>query len=295
MGCWSETCAVSQLPINHRDEVVVLVLARDLHFDPDTPYENRYGPTAAHKVFGFPIYAKYNDYGWIEDEEETALTRWTLDQIDKGLIERDVGENPVRDSAVVRGQMSMDYLGDLVRDDRLSLGYGLAHRDGQRFERSATAIMIRRDVFEGLLREVVVKRWAGESGYVVHTLEHLEADYRNSIATCMEAALVDPSDLWRSKLLVDDRMPREYRQQLGYLFDGLKPDDDRALFFREYTRLLRFDKIMDKLRKGYAPQIGVGSQANDTAPYKALLRVMDAAIKSQDARYDDDDDDAADA
>lgn len=71
MGCWNETCALSHLPIRAGDEVVFLVLTRTPYFD----HEARTGCYIGDHWFPrtLPLFAKYNDYGSIEDWTPTEV------------------------------------------------------------------------------------------------------------------------------------------------------------------------------------------------------------------------------
>ena len=64
MGSWKETCMMSNLPINLGDDVAVFVLRPSYNYTKEGRlcyHDDRYVP------LGFPIKAKYNDYGYAED------------------------------------------------------------------------------------------------------------------------------------------------------------------------------------------------------------------------------------
>lgn len=64
MGSWKETCMMSNLPINLGDDVAVFVLRPVYNITKEGRlcyHDDRYSP------LGFPIKAKYNDYGYAED------------------------------------------------------------------------------------------------------------------------------------------------------------------------------------------------------------------------------------
>lgn len=65
MGCWNETCGLTQTPIRYGDDVAVYILI---------PRNNTRGATCNsddfYSPFILPIYGKYNDYGSIEDIED---------------------------------------------------------------------------------------------------------------------------------------------------------------------------------------------------------------------------------
>lgn len=65
MGCWNETCGLTQTPIRYGDDVAVYILI---------PRNNTRGATCHtddfYNPFVLPIYGKYNDYGSIENIED---------------------------------------------------------------------------------------------------------------------------------------------------------------------------------------------------------------------------------
>jgi len=68
MGCWSETCAATNLPINVDDECVMVVYSNDpehkLHLFVDNPHFH------LKSILGI-FRGKYDDYGWVEGVDES--------------------------------------------------------------------------------------------------------------------------------------------------------------------------------------------------------------------------------
>lgn len=60
MGCWNETCLISNLPITHREEVIVSIVEK-----------STWGPE--HTPICLPVVGKYDDYGSIENFDESSL------------------------------------------------------------------------------------------------------------------------------------------------------------------------------------------------------------------------------
>ena len=70
MGCWNETCLMSNMPIRRGDKVVLLVLRPQLHRYAEEGNQSR--PDAFFIPVGFPIVGTYDDYGSIDVSEEEA-------------------------------------------------------------------------------------------------------------------------------------------------------------------------------------------------------------------------------
>ena len=64
MGCWNETCFISNLPIRHGDEVYLFVLAPISAVNQEGPLCN---PDDRYIPVGFPIAGEYDDYGGIKN------------------------------------------------------------------------------------------------------------------------------------------------------------------------------------------------------------------------------------
>lgn len=83
MGCWNETCHLSNLPIQCGDEVVVIVYAESYGFEYGSKigYYNYY-PNSLYSPFLPPIYGgKYNDYGGIEGDNLEESNKIVMDCI----------------------------------------------------------------------------------------------------------------------------------------------------------------------------------------------------------------------
>lgn len=84
MGCWNETCGISQMPICAGDPVRMFLIV-----------ENRYGDTGPAlcynseiwKPFGLPLKGTYDEYGGLENIEEDALSDFLLETIKEMVVE----------------------------------------------------------------------------------------------------------------------------------------------------------------------------------------------------------------
>lgn len=70
MGCFNTTGFISQLPILGGDKVVCFIALAPNYTGPN----GLYSPSALAAPYFFPIYGKYNEYGYLEDVQETFVT-----------------------------------------------------------------------------------------------------------------------------------------------------------------------------------------------------------------------------
>lgn len=86
MGCWNETCGVTQMPIESGDPVRLFLIVEREH-----SYNKEGGAlhysTDLWRPFGLPLRGLYNDYGGIEEMEEDVFSNFLLEQLKKIVIE----------------------------------------------------------------------------------------------------------------------------------------------------------------------------------------------------------------
>jgi hypothetical protein len=113
MGSFSYGCAVSGLPIHAGDPVRFFLLTENPYDGEESCYmHGHWFPRT------FPIKARYNDYGSVEDYEEGPETRAWLDGLKLDLIERGWGDNSVHDVAV-RKEMKFEELLEALWERRI--------------------------------------------------------------------------------------------------------------------------------------------------------------------------------
>lgn len=115
MGCFNFTCAVSGLPIGAGDKVRYLLLT-------ESPYNSRHGSGMMDFWFprGFPLRAKYNDYGSVEDVESGPVRDLWLEAFQKDLVEKGWGDNSCHDVPTSKS-MSFDELLKALWETRVSV------------------------------------------------------------------------------------------------------------------------------------------------------------------------------
>lgn len=104
MGCFDLSCCVSGLPIRYNDPVMFFLLARNL-----SARQCTHGVDGRWVARTFPLTARYNDYGSVEEVEEGPLRDVVMEGLAKDLVEKGMGDNVCHDVAT-RRDMSFDAL-----------------------------------------------------------------------------------------------------------------------------------------------------------------------------------------
>lgn len=107
MGSFNATCIVSNLPIEAGTPVRFLALTR-----------SRYNEGNEHICYvggrwqlrGAPIKAEYNDYGTIENWEDSVTTRLFFKSLDSDAVEKGVGDNQCHDVQVRHGMSAEEWI-----------------------------------------------------------------------------------------------------------------------------------------------------------------------------------------
>jgi len=84
MGCWNETCGITQMPICGGDPVRMFLLVEAEHWDEGGAL---YYSTDLWKPFGLPLKGTYDEYGRIENIEEDALSDLLLQSLKEIIVE----------------------------------------------------------------------------------------------------------------------------------------------------------------------------------------------------------------
>lgn len=111
MGSFSYTCSVSRLPIHAGDDVRIMLVSSSPYDEP--PYCTM---NAGYFPRTFPIKAKYNDYGSVEDVEEGIGRDLWLEGLKVDLLSVGVGENTYHDVPTSKDMSFDDLLQALVCD-----------------------------------------------------------------------------------------------------------------------------------------------------------------------------------
>lgn len=124
MGCWNETCFMSNLPIRHGDPVVAFITAQGSW--ESTKHRDRASfcyPGDEEEPISLPIRAQYNDYGSLEDWDKNNVAVLMVENIFKTSFDEVLGRimNHMRDDYGLTIQHDMSDIGAGVRDYPISM------------------------------------------------------------------------------------------------------------------------------------------------------------------------------
>lgn len=87
MGCWNETCGISQMPITHGDPVrLFLIVERSLPRGYKQDVVLNYS-SDLWRPFGLPLKGTYDEYGRIENIEEDVMSDFLLESLKEMIVE----------------------------------------------------------------------------------------------------------------------------------------------------------------------------------------------------------------
>ncbi len=111
MGSFSQTCAISRLPIEYSDKIKVLLLM-------EYPYEyaNCNKPWIIRSI---PIDAEYNDYGSFESNDKIKEESW-IQSLNDQIVECGWGENTCHDVPVHKN-MTFEAFKEALWEDRVKI------------------------------------------------------------------------------------------------------------------------------------------------------------------------------
>lgn len=280
MGCWNATCMVTNLPILVGDPVVCQVIAAAPFADPlksagDTCYaHDRFQPV------GWPLRAKYNDYGYIQDIEEGIYADDTLAYIRRHLIERPQGENEYHDHAVRKVALSWEALDDWFHGKRvLFTNPGAGAYPEYPKQRSVGMVMIHQSVYEAMAL------YQGNWGW-----RDIQPEIQRLLAGPKGDGLIGELDRISAK------------GKLGQFIQGREmnsPVDlqgaDANETARRLAEMVYFESSMGTARRQWMPMSGAGSQSEEWNLFRQIARVGEAIAQRREAelREDDEDNDTA--
>jgi hypothetical protein len=84
MGCWNETCGITQMPIEGGDKVRMFLIVENSWAGEDVSHCYT---TDEWRPFGLPLRGTYDEYGRIENIEEDALSNLLLESLREIIVE----------------------------------------------------------------------------------------------------------------------------------------------------------------------------------------------------------------
>lgn len=252
MGCWNETDALTKLPIHYGEEIVFFVL--------DTLPERYHSPSRSlnedlYSPVGLPFYGTYDDYGSVKlNEDKSAYHQRFV-------------------SGLGFEGTAQEFLESISYDDVKSRMGGVY-----------TFMMVKKDIWLTLLEEMgnSQRKMYGDDlrtyrQYFNDTIdEYLAIQDDSSLATTKAMPHFNQS-VFGDRLFVQ----RFWGTIMPYL-DGMVTADIRE----NVIRLLLTNVLLPRLRLGWTPQFGSGSQDSELKLTKTLAREALKEIEKIEVKYD---------
>lgn len=307
MGCWNQTCGLSQLHITAGQDVMVFALVKNNKYDSlcyTTPF---WAPVM------MPFYAKYNDYGGGEECSGIGLNL-VMEAIKENLIEIPQGENEFHDIPVKKENFNDELFFEAVHEGRLFVtGYRPRQREHVGF------VMLHLDVVNYILENRKIERYVGtnfgttgwDNAYVEYSFKDVLAD----LPACVEflsnrySDQSNPLRLYEplnSLRLLEDRKvgkinhaatflaTQDYRfshlvQVSNLVLEYLESNNKVGLIelLTEHLKAQWIDTFMLSTRKFWSPQAGAGSQEQDPAGYLLLNDAVNKVLVAEKQQYDE--------
>lgn len=263
MGCWNETCGITNLPVSYNDKAVLVPLVRDKFA---TTEDEQWIPA------GLPVFGRYDDYGGIVVDPDNEFPEYSEQAI--GLLTRSStssGALNTRLSEWLRPDERLD-------DDRESL---LIHREAWDDALEYVSEQDRYDFTRGYITE----REAAKS-----KLDKIEEEFFAALAK-KDDTLSEEGRLLKALTHVSHKRGIDASRLFPFYDTVIKPylahlDD----YVSEQTReqllnLALMDRFLRFTRRGWNVRMGKGSQDSyleaHIAAMEAGLRIAKRELKKQ--------------
>lgn len=261
MGCWSETCGITQLPINAGDKVRLFILFENYLS------ENKGGgscyPNDIWAPLGLPIQGVYDDYGGIEDIIENQDTEILFSRMKKGWV------------TFIEEYESVSPLASMSLQEAVHwIERGKAKISLYDEERELGIMFVLEEVYQTMIKFNPIK-----CHHINDTYEY--KPFKDILK-------------YNLKLSYDKRYHRffpdinetgvcEHINSLQLLSKNNIPFDNELVqeLSNSLLEMKTFHHSMMLARKSYAPQSGKGSQNNEISIYKDLISTMSKIIENK--------------
>lgn len=297
MGCWNQTCALTNLPILNGDDVYTFILIQTPNARTSLCH-----PTAFWEPMPLFFEGKYNDYGSVDNCNGLMIPTIT-DFIKNNLIEFEVGENSCHDIAVSKDGFDLNKLFETEHKDRLYITNPIFGG-----KQSVKHIEIRKQVLDSLLKAYTIEEYVGYDvetqniGYAQHSFDDmLNFGYSFlDITKKLEKESFKRWDIFEySTCRFTNHLPSDIKHNgLGVVITELllkSLDADNVELSRTIIHQLCvyiwLHHIMNSGRRIWSPQSGAGSQETDTLVQKLIARITLNEADYIDHYFDEDDED----
>lgn len=302
MGCWNQTCGLTQLPIHAGDEVVLFILHKN-EFNNDS--NSFCYSTDLWKPLFYPVYGKYNDYGGIEDitNDDGVLTNFFKSMVEDG----DITFKPHR---MEKWETTDQY--KVIPNDLETLINNLINEDDSIITNKAYngnhvpfgIIMFHKHVYESVLDSLGCR--------IPYNKPYDYSDFLETKVNSLFCQQNEIDDVVEDEKLVIFKKMIKLHNIVNSFFEGsMESNLNRSLlkFYFEKLKVsschLHDDKIKNYLinyrlicsvmsltRKLWTPQAGQGSQDSEYALHRVIWESSNAVIDNfKKQMYDDTEDD----
>lgn len=180
MGCWNQTCGLTQLHIRAGQKVMVVPLTQSLR-------DSLCYTTPFYTPFPVPFYAEYNDYGAGENETGVGM-RLAMEHIKDQLVEVEQGENQYHDIPVKKEGFSIELFWEACHENRLHVK-SVFQRD--KSPQEVGFVMIHMGIFEYLAEHYEFSDYdydskTGRSQYYKYKLQDILNDIPEFVDAIMK-------------------------------------------------------------------------------------------------------------
>lgn len=316
MGCWNQTCGLTQIHILAGEKVMVFPLVK-------SEADSLCYSTPFWTPFPVPFSSEYDDYG--AGENSTGLGLDMVIEFLRGkLVELEVGKNKFHDIAVKRDCFDEQLFWNAIHEQRLAINtyngdkevrmvmikqsiidYLIEHNEfslyegydanGSKYTKYKFADIVAS--LDGLLDELFVK----ETNLPDGISEELRAKFERLMSYKMleqaaEAAVNKDEHNWAGRWLQFSGSHLSYgsfsshliESRLTELVEANDREGARELLIQHLV--MRFvDSFIMSVRKFWSPQAGAGSQNASQDGYRLLAKAMTHVLDEEKARWDAED------
>ena len=244
MGSWNGTCGISNLPIEHGDEVVLFII-REKNLS-ECRGGGFYAPADLFEPISLPIIGRYKGYGLIDNIENENLI---LPKIVK-MFEKNKLLYFSKDESILDIKKASLY--EIIKEIELENIKGVEKLSVIKFYElegikkpeflNIGIIMFHKELYDMLLKQSSVEY------YKKKYLDIIEAS--KSDLSFLDS--IEESFVWNIS-----RVPFEFI--VDYLIDVVSNSDNELL--EKIIEVSLINNVLSSLRKSWMPQVGLGSQS----------------------------------
>lgn len=239
MGSWNATCGVSSLPIHRGDDVVLFILeSRDRDAIKGSGY---YYANYCYEVATLPLYGKYNESGGLYDIEDKNISsvlshlKYKLN-MKKGLVDDtsfDIENTNIEGYITALGDVHDKY--KLLNTPKCS---GL--------------MFVHRSIYESLIKDI-----------------KKDEDVESAISVCYAVCLASINAAKQNNMPFITNDFELVTNLTYYIKEYIMNDCEDCQ--DEILRVAYFDEVLNRLRKAWIPQSGLGNDLTINSSYDVLL------------------------